>query len=276
MKINLQMYSFMDGVHNDSKENLKAAAEMGYDGVELFGPNFEIPAEEMKSLLAELGLEAVSMHAPNTDAVEGMIPYAVEVGLPYIGIGMEVMKDDDEVHAYAKRLNEIGEKCSEKGLKLFYHNHTQEFAPCGEERIYDTLMKETNPEYVSFELDAGWCAAAGVNPLDILKTYAGRILLVHIKESSKVIGPQPQMDFDAIPKDEEGRPIFSDEMKKEMEETKKINCAAGEGIVDWKALYQVAEEVGCKGYIVEREYSGEQDRVEVLKQDIDMYRRIIS
>ena len=44
-KINLQMYSFMDGTMNDSRENLKLASEMGYDGVELFGPNFEIPAE---------------------------------------------------------------------------------------------------------------------------------------------------------------------------------------------------------------------------------------
>ncbi len=47
----LQMYSFMDGTMNDTRENLKAAAEMGYDGVELFGMNLEVPAEEMKGLL---------------------------------------------------------------------------------------------------------------------------------------------------------------------------------------------------------------------------------
>ena len=55
-KINLQMYSFMDGEHNDTRENLKLASQMGYDGVELFGPNLELPLEELKGLLEEYHL----------------------------------------------------------------------------------------------------------------------------------------------------------------------------------------------------------------------------
>ena len=62
-KIYLQMYSFMDGTMNDTCENLRLAAAMGYDGVELFGGNFAVPAEEMKRQLETYGLEAVSMHA---------------------------------------------------------------------------------------------------------------------------------------------------------------------------------------------------------------------
>lgn len=38
-KIYLQMYSFMDGTEYDSRENFKTASDMGFDGVELFGPN---------------------------------------------------------------------------------------------------------------------------------------------------------------------------------------------------------------------------------------------
>ena len=34
-KINIQMYSFLDGRHDDCRENLRLAAEMGFDGVEL-------------------------------------------------------------------------------------------------------------------------------------------------------------------------------------------------------------------------------------------------
>ena len=64
-KINIQMYSFMDGKHDDSRENLRLAAQMGYDGVEMFGPDFQIPAEEMKQLTQELGLQIVSMHVPD-------------------------------------------------------------------------------------------------------------------------------------------------------------------------------------------------------------------
>lgn len=273
-KLNLQMYSFLDGTMNDSKENLKLTAEMGFSGVELFGPNLEIPAEEMKGLLADLKLEAVSLHAPKTDMVEQLIPYAVALGMKYIGIGMEVMKDDAAVHAFTARLNEIGAKCKESGLNLTYHNHTQEFLPCEDRTVYEVLMDETNPEYVEFELDAGWAAAAGVDPLMLLQKYSGRIPLVHVKESDKVIGPQPVMDFDAIEKDENGQPIFTDEMKAKMERDKQINCKACEGLVDWKKLKEVADHNGTKAYIVERESSVEGTRLERLKSDINAYKSI--
>ena len=328
-KVNLQMYSFMDGTMNDSRENFRSAAEMGYDGVELFGPDFEIPAEELKALLEELKLEPVSLHAPKTEMVEGLIPFANALGMQFIGIGMEVLKDEESVHSFAKTLNRIGKACAEKGLMLTYHNHTQEFADCGRigsvpgaagaaeeqqaagkpcgdvqpenrhaageacvsvqpenrhaaetaldssrrtDRVIDVLMRETEPEYVSFELDAGWCAAAGLDPIAFVEQYSGRVKLIHIKESSRVVGPQPPMDFSTLPKDENGAPIFSDELKKTMEELDRINCRAGEGLVDWKALKEAADQNGCQAYIVEREYSVSGNRLNDLKADLEYYR----
>lgn len=328
-KVNLQMYSFMDGTMNDSRENFRRAAEMGYDGVELFGPDFEIPAEELKALLEELKLEPVSLHAPKTEMVEGLIPFANALGMQFIGIGMEVLKDEESVHSFAKTLNRIGKACAEKGLMLTYHNHTQEFADCGRigsvpgaagaaeeqqaagkpcgdvqpenrhaageacvsvqpenrhaaetaldssrrtDRVIDVLMRETEPEYVSFELDAGWCAAAGFDPIVFVEQYSGRVKLIHIKESSRVVGPQPPMDFSTLPRDENGAPIFSDELKKTMEELDRINCRAGEGLVDWKALKEAADQNGCQAYIVEREYSVSGNRLNDLKADLKYYR----
>lgn len=328
-KVNLQMYSFMDGTMNDSRENFRRAAEMGYDGVELFGPDFEIPAEELKALLEELKLEPVSLHAPKTEMVEGLIPFANALGMQFIGIGMEVLKDEESVHSFAKTLNRIGKACAEKGLMLTYHNHTQEFADCGRigsvpgaagaaeeqqaagkpcgdvqpenrhaageacvsvqpenrhaaqtaldssrrtDRVIDVLMRETEPEYVSFELDAGWCAAAGFDPIAFVEQYSGRVKLIHIKESSRVVGPQPPMDFSTLPRDENGAPIFSDELKKTMEELDRINCRAGEGLVDWKALKEAADQNGCQAYIVEREYSVSGNRLNDLKADLEYYR----
>ncbi len=343
-KVNLQMYSFMDGTMNDSRENFRRAAEMGYDGVELFGPDFEIPAEELKALLEELKLEPVSLHAPKTEMVEGLIPFANALGMQFIGIGMEVLKDEESVHSFAKTLNRIGKACAEKGLMLTYHNHTQEFADCGRigsvpgaagaaeeqqaagkpcgdvqpenrhaageacvsvqpenrhaageacvsvqpenrhaaetaldssrrtDRVIDVLMRETEPEYVSFELDAGWCAAAGFDPIAFVEQYSGRVKLIHIKESSQVVGPQPPMDFSTLPRDENGAPIFSDELKKTMEELDRINCRAGEGLVDWKALKEAADQNGCQAYIVEREYSVSGNRLNDLKADLEYYR----
>lgn len=271
-KIYLQMYSFMDGKLNDSRENLQLAAKMGYDGVELFGCLLQIPADELKSLLEEHHLEAISLHAPNSDLVERLIPFANALGMKFIGIGMETMLNDDAVHAFAEKLNRLGKVCAENGLTLTYHNHTQEFLPCGDQKVIDVLMEETNPEYVSFELDAGWCAAAGFDPISLVEQYSGRVKLIHVKESDRVIGPQQPIDFGSIPKDEKGAPILPEELKRQMAEIDKTNCAAGKGLVDWKALKQTADRHGCQAYIVEREYAPEGKRLEYLQADLDYYR----
>lgn len=273
-KINIQMYSFADGKHDDDRENLKAAAQMGYDGVELFGPNFRIPPEEMRELLGELGLTPVSLHAPSTDLVTELIPYACTVGMKFIGIGMQLMKDDEAVHAFAKRLNELGEECRKNGLMLTYHNHTQEFVPCGDKTVIETLIDETDPELVGFELDAGWCAAAGCDPVEFVKQHSGRVKLIHVKESSEVIGPQPPLDFGELPKGENGMPVLPDEIRELLEHFDQINCAACEGLVDWGKLADAADENGCEAYIVEREYSAG-DRISALQDDITKYRQVL-
>lgn len=273
-KINLQMYSFMDGTLNDTRENLVTTAKMGYDGVELFGPNLEIPAEEMKELLAEYGLTPISLHA-NTGQILNLIPYAKQLGMAFIGIAMETMLNEEAVYAFANQLNELGKSCKEQGIMLTYHNHTQEFGPCGEQRIMDVLMEKTNPEYVGFELDAGWCAAAGFDPIAFIQQYSGRVKLIHIKESSEVLGVQPFIDFESVQRDEKGFPMFTPELLAQMEKTKKINCAAGEGLVDWKELKKIADADGCSAYIVEREYSYAGSRLDCLKADIDYYKTVM-
>ena len=76
--------------------------------------------------------------------------------------------------------------------------------------------------------------------------------------------------------DENGAPIFPEDLKKTMEDLKRINCRAGEGLVDWKALKETADKNGCRAYIVEREYSVSGNRLNDLKADLEHYRTQIS
>ncbi len=269
--LGLQMYSLMDGAHNEWRENIKIAKEIGFSGVELFGPCFNIPATEMKELLLELDLVPISLHE-QSDKIEERLEYAKTLDMKFIGIGMEMLKNEGDVKNFAKKLNDLGRITKEQGIMLTYHNHTQEFAKFDTDKtIIETLIDETDKDLVGFELDAGWCAAAGVDPVSFIKKYFDRIKLVHIKESSKVIGPQPPMDFGSLEKDENGSPIFSVEMLAEMDRIRQINCKAGEGLVDWKKLIEVVKQLGLNiNFIVEREYS-EIDRVEALKLDFEHY-----
>jgi len=70
--------------------------------------------------------------------------------------------------------------------------------------------------------------------------------------------------------DENGKPIFTDEFRKMMEERGRMNVAAGTGIVDWRKVIDTAEAQGCRVRIVEREwsYNMPQDRVACLREDI--------
>ena len=273
-KINVQMYSFLEGANVDTRENLKAVSEMGYDGVELFGPNLEIPVEKMKQLLEEYHLTPVSMHV-NADQILEKLPYAKALGMEFIGIGMQAMMSEEAVYAFAEQLNELGKACAKEGLMVTYHNHTQEFKRYGEKRIIDILIQETDPKYVGFELDAGWCAAAGYDPIAFIQENSGRIRLVHVKESSEEIGVQEFIDIGSLEKDENGAPIFTPEMKAEQERAKAINCPAGEGLVDWKKLKEEADAQGCRAYVVERERSYAGSRRECLQADITYYRTVI-
>ncbi len=272
-KIFMQLYSLEDGVERTLGERLELVEEMGYDGVELFGPFTEMPMEDLKAKLDQLKLSAVSMHV-STDKVLSKAQLAKTLGIKYIGIGMEPLKTGQEVYDYAKRLNEIGQELSDQGLMVTYHNHTQEFAAFDGERIIDVLIKNTDPKFVGFELDAGWCAAAGVDPIAFVEENAGRIKLIHIKESESVVGPQPPFDFSKFTFDENGRPIIPEDMLAQMKKLKEINCPAGKGIVDWKALKAVADEQGCEAYVVEREYTYEGTRPECLRQDLNYYRQV--
>jgi sugar phosphate isomerase/epimerase len=270
-KIYVQMYSFASFSPADNEKNFAAAAELGFTGVELFGPNFAMQPQELADMLTKYRLEAVSLHA-GTDMIEGLISHAKTLGLKYMGIGMNYIPDAQAAHQYAERLNQIGEECSKHGIMLTYHNHTQEFMDCDGKTIMDILVENTNPAWVGIELDAGWCAAAGMDPIAFVNKHAGRVKLIHLKESKEVIGVQPPMNPADMKLDETGRPVFSEKQIKEMEYAQSINCPAGEGLVDWKKLKEAADAQGCAAYIVERERTYAKERFDCLKEDIEYYK----
>jgi sugar phosphate isomerase/epimerase len=270
-KIYVQMYSFASFSPTENEKNFADAAKLGFNGVELFGPNFAMPPQKLAETLKKYGLEAISLHT-STDKIEEMIPFAEALGMRFMGIGMHYIPDAAAAYQYAKTLNQIGEVCTNHGIMLTYHNHTQEFLEWEGKTILDIIVENTNPEFVGLELDAGWCAAAGVDPIAFINQHAGRVKLIHLKESKEVIGVQPPMNPEEMEFDEAGRPNFTEKQLAEMEFMKSINCPAGEGIVDWNKLKTAADAQGCQAYIVERELTYANERYDCLKADIEYYR----
>ena len=55
--------------------------------------------------------------------------------------------------------------------------------------MIDIFLNNTDPELVTFELDAAWAWRAGVNAAEFVTAHGGRFDLIHVKETSRVLGP---------------------------------------------------------------------------------------
>ena len=273
--INVQVYSLISEPISPI-EKLQTIAKLGFAGAEFTADFTEVPLEEMKKVLAETGLNVPSAHV-GLDKIEEVIPYFAELGTKLIICPMTDFCNKAEALEVAAELNRLGQIAKPYGIKIGYHNHTDEFYMDEGKYLYDWLIDACDPEVTEFQVDCGWCSAAGVNPVEFINSHAGRIGAIHIKENGGVIGSkQPRSRHKEYPPfkfelDENGRPIFPPEFLKMKEEHDKLNVPQGQGIVDWKAV-KAAADAQCDHvvYVVEREssYNDPQDRVACLAEDI--------
>lgn len=132
----------------------------------------------------------------------------------------------DDWRWIADSLNRTGAILARSGLRLAYHNHDRELARYGADSALDILLQNTDPAWVSFELDAGWVRRAGSDPVSLLDSFPGRFRLLHIKEIVPV-GEAQAATSSAVPLGTDG--------------------------TDWTAILHAADRAGVEGYFVEHE-----------------------
>jgi sugar phosphate isomerase/epimerase len=77
-------------------------------------------------------------------------------------------------------VNHAAEVAAKEGIAIGYHNHDQEFLiKFNGKYVWDWLWERFSP-LVKQEFDAGWCALAGVDPHEVLKSYPNRNPTVHV------------------------------------------------------------------------------------------------
>ncbi len=262
-KVYAQVYSLIRVEHDGLIDALHEFSRVGYDGVEIVGANTgDLPVDEFKGLLKELKLHVIAIHGWGT---EEEVELAKELGVTYIAFDAKFDdKTRDAVLKTCKELNEKGKALKEQGLMLTIHNHADEFmwieGEEGKTRVYDVLLANTDPEYVGYQLDTGWAIRAGADVIEYVKNNPGRFPLIHVKECTRAAVSEEELEhfpkniISKIQRDEHGAPIFTEEIKSQLYETRNWNKRLGQGMIDWKALVEVAEAQGCAAYINEREY----------------------
>ncbi|PYF96283.1 Sugar phosphate isomerase/epimerase [Georgenia satyanarayanai] len=230
-KVSIGMFSLIPWVREAGLPTvLERLAEIGFQNVEPFGSNFNgYTAEEFRAMVDEIGLKVPSSHYNVAeDTFDATLDYVETLGQQYVGSGgfaapgineTETASGYENTLATAATMNRLGERSVEAGLgKFFGHNHDREFTTVyeheGEElSAWEILVRETNPEFVTFQLDVAWAAHAGVDVPALIEEYGDRIELLHVKDAVNVAG--------------EGRPTFTN---------------LGEGEVPLQEILRAAEE----------------------------------
>ena len=212
---------------------LSRVAEMGYKNVQITPPAFT-DSVELAKLLKTKGLKADSAICGVYD-----IPYKIEQiakGAEALGtdvlrtdsISAEDRKTEEGYSRFAKHLNSCGKMLREKGLDFMYHFHSFEFIDFGGKRGIDILLNETDPEYVMFQPDVFWLAAAGTEPSRALKMFKGRVRYMHCKDYIIAASADPKL-----------------------EKITNASAPVGTGNLHWDEIFKSAKELGINNFVVE-------------------------
>jgi sugar phosphate isomerase/epimerase len=246
--VGLELYSVRDALKQDPEGTVRSVAQMGYQAVEFYAPYFEWTdnqAKQMRKLLDDLGIRCYSTH---NDA-EYFSPKNINrardlnliLGCKYVVLAWSDPKSGpDAWKAIADKLNSVAETLEPSGLKPGYHNHQAEFTGAVGQRPMDILAKNTKPT-VMLQLDVGTCLEAGSDPVAWIRANPGRIRSIHCKEWS----PDPAKGYKVL---------------------------FGEGVADWKGIFQAAESVGgIEYYLIEQEGSRFPE-LETARKCLEAYR----
>jgi sugar phosphate isomerase/epimerase len=284
LPIGVQLYCFGNSAYTDLQGTLEKIAEIGYRAVEL--PSFlGRNASQLRTALDQAKLSCPSAHVagralvPSTDPVlsgdlSKVVDAAHTLGVSYVvmpifyiperlklipkagegvpelmaRIGAEMTLDDWKFNA--EFLNTKGQALKQAGVQLAYHNHNMEFMPIGGTSGYEILLKETDPELVKLEMDAGWVTAAGHDPLALLRDHPGRYRLLHVRDV-KVISDKPSFAPGQEP------------------------TAVGSGSIDWKKILPAAYKAGVTCFHVEQEAAGPQQQFPSARQSFEYLNALI-
>ncbi|MFJ7755619.1 sugar phosphate isomerase/epimerase family protein [Peribacillus muralis] len=155
--------------------------------------------------------------------------------LPFTTIG-----DKDKILDFVKKAEEAAGRLEEHGIELYYHNHHIEFQKYDGEYLLDIIKNNTRK--IGFELDVHWIQRGGLDPVEVINKFEGRIALIHLKDYR--IG---QMDMSGFENDFDQTKFFQ-------AFSNVIQFAElGEGSLDLEAIIEAGLKSGSQYFLIEQD-----------------------
>jgi sugar phosphate isomerase/epimerase len=239
-RLGVQLWSVKDEIKQDFEGTLTKIAQLGFQGVEfagVFGPYAENPTG-LRAFMDKNKLACAGAHMhfdALTDAqFDKTVAFYKTLGCTNLVISMDKRGATPEQSAeMSKELTALSKKLAAKGMRIGYHNHSQEMAGEVGSTPWDVIAKNT-PQASIMQQDVGWTVVAGKDPIHYANAYPGRTVTTHYKAK---FAPGTS-----------GTPII------------------GQDKTDWKALTAANEKVGGTEWIIieQEEYPNGMGQLETV------------
>lgn len=192
IKVGLILYSVRDEMAKNPIAAAEKVAALGYKNLEVCNHNaiqdpgcgFGVPAETLRETLSGFGSRVISAHIFPIERADmrRVVAYEQALGNCNIVNPMGRFSTYDDLMRQIEVFNDTGKMLREMGMTYLYHNHNQEFRTFRGKAILDYIVENTDPAYLSLELDTFWTMRSGLDPVETLKHFGQRVKLVHQKD----------------------------------------------------------------------------------------------
>ncbi|MEZ0539381.1 sugar phosphate isomerase/epimerase family protein [Fibrella arboris] len=229
-------YTYRNSFARNVPATLDTIKALGITDME-FSNLFGKTAAELRQLLDERGMKCSSFGVGYPDLQNKLADVganAKALGASYVRVAWVPHKGPftlDMAKQTVADFNSFGKQLKDQfGLTFCYHNHGYEFEQHENGTLMDYIIQQTDPRYVSFEMDILWTFFPGADPAALLTKYPNRFKLMHLKDLRKgVVGNMSG-----------GTPVEND-------------VALGTGQIDLPSVLKAARKAGVRHYYIEDE-----------------------
>lgn len=232
----MEAYTYRESFKKDVAATLDTIKALGITELESSPNPNGLSPEVFRKMLDERNLTCPVIGAGYEDIVKDPAEVARKakvLGAKYVMVAWIPHKKEftlEDAQKAAADFNRLGKVLQENGITFCYHIHGYEFQPYKNGTLFDYLAENTDPKYVSFEMDMLWAFHGGQDPIKLLNKYGNRWKLLHLKDLRK--GVKGDLTGNT--------PTVND-------------VVLGTGQLDVPAILKAAKKVGVKHYFIEDE-----------------------
>lgn len=279
--VGIGLFSLPKLLEQDFGKGIHLLAEMGYREAELYGPypfSAQAAKDRWATITPQLGFSGSGFFGKSMKKVQaifkenkikvpsihtdletlrhnmGQLGEAAQtIGFRYVvlpAIPPENRKTLDDYKKISEEFNQIGEQAKKSGLRFAYHNHGYGLQEMNGVMPLQLILEKTDPDLVFLEMDLYWTVAGGADPIEYLKKYPNRYVMMHVKNMKKKVrfsgdGSDPAQWIELFP----------------------YMATADDGVLDLKSILTAAQKSGVKHFFVEQDMV--KDPEIALKKSID-------